>query len=769
MLRTMPLSKRKQKYILNAADSRSSTEIAGELGIPLEAVERVLGSSKADTGRARAPGSRRWPWDALPFTVFLGLILAAPLACSNAVLDHAMLPKKAVIECGSLGLLAVWLLAAWWRGSGKIISSALFLPAGIFLAWAGLRIPFSGNRYEAILIWSLWAASALIFATALQLLSTRVRVAKTITIAALSGGLLSLLGLAQYLLEFSAIRQGNIPALTFANKNFAAQFLVLTLPFIVVVLFTANRRATIWTAAAALATVTACLFYTFTRAAWVAVGAQTLFIAVVFLFEWRRFGFSRRSILERAPAIGASLLLAIALINLTPNGWSWRLGEVEETVKGIIAPVVGDEAPVDDLAVRRQRRQSTIQVRYKLWGNAFEMIRTRPLAGAGLANFKVLYPLINAHTKIDDRVLLTRSPDRAHNDIFEITADLGLIALGIMIWGGLTLVLLLRSVFAPSVPRESRIAAYGLIGSVGGYFVVANFSFPSFLPIPPFLLAVSLAGLCALSRLSPGIEEPDGSSRESFGRRGLGIAGVICLLCLAGAIYTHSRLWRADAYVRKEILAWQKQDYSATITAGEAARRLNPFRVQIHEYLGDAYLLVKDVEKAHQSLTAYHAVLPNNLLTLRRLAVSHLWRHEYDEAEAVVLRGRTIAPKLPEFTNLLAHVYRNTERPEEALASFREASKMRTKDLQFQIDYGLQAYFNKDYPLALEIYLAVIATNPNHARAHYMAGSILFYHLNRRKAGGEHFLKALQLDPGIKEKDAIRRALAQLKTGVDDG
>ena len=161
--------------------------------------------------------------------------------------------------------------------------------------------------------------------------------------------------------------------------------------------------------------------------------------------------------------------------------------------------------------------------------------------------------------------------------------------------------------------------------------------------------------------------------------------------------------------------------------------------------------------------------MPNNLLTLRRLAVSHLWRHEYDEAEAVVLRGRTIAPKLPEFTNLLAHVYRNTERPEEALASFREASKMRTKDLQIQIDYGLQAYFNKDYPLALEIYLAVIATNPNHARAHYMAGSILFYHLNRRKAGGEHFLKALQLDPGIKEKDAIRRALAQLKTGVDDG
>ena len=329
-----------------------------------------------------------------------------------------------------------------------------------------------------------------------------------------------LLGASQFWFDNRFIPQGPAPAATFVNRNFAAEFIVCTLPFSAYLLFNERRTAVLAFLSSTFAFHLVYLMMCGTRSALVAAFVALPLIAIM---AWLY-----RSKLSMSTWQSGQRIVCIGLFIATFVG----LGLIKTALP--ISDFVGKNAFERGFsrAAQIQLNDNTFNVRKVMWAASQRMIELRPLTGVGAGAWEVdlpLYQLEGSQLETDYY---------AHNEFLQLLAEFGLAGwiflLGLTAYSVKAAWRTLRD-RSPEGLSEGPIRAVALI-SLLALMIVSNIGFPWRLAATGAIFALCLGvlvasdarlavrGILSTSRLpwSPGLSQG---------------AAVVSMVCLALAAY----------------------------------------------------------------------------------------------------------------------------------------------------------------------------------------------------------------------------------------
>jgi O-antigen ligase len=408
-------------------------------------------------------------------------------------------PKLAVLlvagACGFLG----WAAGSWRprpapRERGIIGASAAFgllIVVSACLA-AGRGAP--GAPYAAVEIIRIGAmfgvAAGAAFAARADARHTR-RLCEAIHASA---GLVALIGLCQHLrLSPLPIPAISVPGSTFGNRNVAAEAVAMAIPFGFGLLGfgettgpapSPSRRRMI-----ALFVVLEIGYLAVARARGAWLGGA-LGIAVFLALRPPRL--SRATV----GALAAVAMLAVAGAAI-PGRWtahdSLDVKRFQPATR-VVRDAVDPSSPV-------------ARTRLALWRRTVALYRSRPLAGIGVGNFPVLFPLYAEPNATADGVLSpTAVPRRAHNDLLERLAEMGPFGLAVLLALyaalGAAAVRRVRDARRAGHPGDGDTAA-ACAGSLAAFVGCGLTGFPFAMPATVYLFGVALGLLAADAPTAP--------------------------------------------------------------------------------------------------------------------------------------------------------------------------------------------------------------------------------------------------------------------------
>ena len=75
----------------------------------------------------------------------------------------------------------------------------------------------------------------------------------------------------------------------------------------------------------------------------------------------------------------------------------------------------------------------TVGIRIKIWQGTLRMIKARPFIGWGMGTYPIVYPNFRVPEYFLNPMSVNAT-DHAHNEILELTSEMGIIGLGIFLW-----------------------------------------------------------------------------------------------------------------------------------------------------------------------------------------------------------------------------------------------------------------------------------------------------------------------------------------------
>jgi len=566
------------------------------------------------------------------------LLGAAPFVFLRSGGEFENYPKMLFLQWGIAVLALLWLMRSGESAAPRRRASALDIAVLLFGACCGLSLLWAPSPARAV-VPLLQTGAAVLFYFLLSRAPRPRRTARSIIIAAaVSSGLVALLGLLQQFFDLQWVPQAESPASTFSNRNMAAHFVVICLPLAFAALLETRRP---WARLAALAGLlgsVAFLYVTATRAAWLAM------IVVVFLLLAAgalRLGQAKRS----TQVVSIVLLIAGVLLVGSLAGKLAALDDSDSASSGWLL----------------KARTGTVELRLIYWKNTLAMAADHLPLGVGLGQFAVAYPRYHRAGAIDWTFGEEFQLERAHNDHLEILAELGPVGFGA--WVAIVLLFfgLWRRVACNGGPEDARSA--GFLGlSVVAFLVVAAFSFPMERALPPiyFFACVGL-----MAALVPASGETTGVGAQYAKPLRVGLALLlVAYLVASGYAMRRAILSHAERARALEVLAEGREDAAAVhlararelalgdpapallIARGAAAEgrydsvvpelqhvlQMHPNQVNAMLNLGYAKLQLGRYEEARRYFEQALEILPGSLTAHSNLGLIEFRLRQYDEA-----------------------------------------------------------------------------------------------------------------------------------------
>jgi len=528
----------------------------------------------------------------LPFPRLLaGFLALAPLVVLPGLHDFANLPQSAFVQVGASFLL---LLYCWRHPARLPFGAAPFdVPLLAFGLWSGASLLWAHTRYAGAEVALAWLACGVVYGLVSRSVARSEDQEALLGGVLASGVLVAALGLSQQFFDLDLVPQAGPPAATLANRNLAAELLVLALPVAIVRFLRATDMPSAARAAFAGALMGAYLFHTLTRSAWLAVALELLVLATL----GRRLTRAPLGKAKGAVAV-AGLTLAALLMSLTPEGLRSPGAQVGR---------LADQGPASPKA-------RSVGIRLAVWREAVEMVRDRPLAGVGLGNLEVYYPAYARSALVDPVTGVTLRVDQAHNEYLQVAAELGLVGLGLLVWLGVKVARLAISLIRRAEPEAANLAVTAAAGLLG-FAVDGFFSFPLHRAIPPLVAAAYLGLLGAAASPTGRLEPP------APGRRWRIAAASLALL---GSLVWSERRLRCDHHVLCILRADAALEWARVIEEGAAARRANPFRTLALFRVASAHLRRGEPGEALAPLEGIVADYPYHVGALGNLGIARL-------------------------------------------------------------------------------------------------------------------------------------------------
>lgn len=455
---------------------------------------------------------------------FIGLhvlLASVVLVFSVSVADQFALPKYAVLQAGSLVLLAWWL--SWRLGAKQILiyRSGTDVMILFFLLVFGLSTIFSLNpttsffgkyhRYEGLLT---QLSYLILFFLAVQLLNDDGVAWKHTKIMVSLAVLVSLYGLLQYAgydLFSWRVLTGSVAGQslsTFGNRGFLGGFLVIALP-LSLSWFLSARDTEHWLAAISSLVIALTLVSTETRASWLAAAAGLLFFAFL----------NRKKIKPQRTSV---MVVALLLLGLAVGFFVFGFQHSSK-----VKEIVWRASEIATLGGRSGA------VRLEIWKASVRMTAARPILGTGPDAFRLLFTRFQSaqYARISEWQSIA---DDAHNYFLNLSSILGVLGLlamtallAALVWKGI------KGVSSGSLLYDGFLS--GVVGYLGHlFFTVGHLASNAWLWV---ILGILSAHLFPLKekRLALG----------SVYRSSILVLAV--LIALAGTIFAATRYF-ADFY-----------------------------------------------------------------------------------------------------------------------------------------------------------------------------------------------------------------------------
>ncbi|HEX2234043.1 MAG TPA: O-antigen ligase family protein [Thermoleophilaceae bacterium] len=378
---------------------------------------------------------------AWPGLVLFGTLLVRPSLDSSGSL----------ISLGSINLAGVIAGALCFAGGLALLVKRPRLPAKgaalpflLLLALALLSVSYAPEPADAFRTWVRLGALIVLFWLAVWVTREVSDLQRIVTIILASAVLPIAVGLWQLVTGSGLVGRGQggashtAPPSTFVHPNGFAFFLLIVVALGLVALLETRDRLLRAVLSVGLAIATACLFFTYTRSAWVGLAVLVILVAAM---EYRR--------LLGTMAIGAVLAL-LALPSF--------IGSVERRFQ--------------DLSGSAGYTADSLEWRTENWSRMFPYAQESPLTGHGLASYLPLsrrefHPFEGAFvsdpTKTPESAEEGQPGVGAHNDYVEFAVELGYT--GALLWIATLVVLAAAMLRARKVPgvRPYATAAFAVI------------------------------------------------------------------------------------------------------------------------------------------------------------------------------------------------------------------------------------------------------------------------------------------------------------------
>ncbi|MBK8587368.1 MAG: O-antigen ligase family protein [Bacteroidetes bacterium] len=288
--------------------------------------------------------------------------------------------------------------------------------------------------------------------------------------------------------------------------------------------------------------------------------------------------------------------------------------------------------------------------------NSLKMIADHPLTGAGLNNWKLLYPSygIGGTEVINSGAMNFEHP---HNDYLLVFSEQGIIGL-------ILYLLFFIFVFGVWITKwkssgsDERSFLLVILFSVVAFLVISLFSYPRSRIYTPVLLMFIISLLF----------RKENENEKTFSIQPLVaiIAGVICLSCV---IVTSIRL-NSEVHAKKLIIAKMKRNFARVIRESE---KIDPFwypievnSTSIDWYRGMALFYSGQILPALKEYQKAVLKTPYHIRTLNDLATAYEQSGQPDSAIVYYKRALSISPELTDARLNLSATYFNQNKIDSA-------------------------------------------------------------------------------------------------------
>lgn len=693
--------------------------------------------------------------DAIFFYAVLLFVFLCPFVLIKGIYNYAALPQSALIQTFSILLLLLFFIKHTVMKKPVVVNkhplnAAIF----VFFAWTLIASFYAHNHYEAFSQWVQWAACILLFFLLQHIINAKDRCFTVLKVIYAAGTLTALIGIGQHLLGFDFIPQSVKPSATFANKNMAAQFITLTFPLGAALFCWSKKRTTTWIAAISASFMITFLVYTQTRAAWVAVLFELTLVAFIVL----RKRFTDKDILfwnrHKTYAALTGVFLLICLANAGQDGFKWRFPTILNNFVSIFEHIP-DKQPSkissNTVLPEPKKSKNKGKVRLAIWQNTLEMVKKKPIAGYGLGNHKIYYPLF--HTSVvQERVFSEKKQlSNVHNDVLQLFAETGLIGIAAALTAGLLFFKLILDTLRFNKDAVF-FAALGTGTAAAGIIVNSCFSFPFEMPVPPLIFVIYLSiGLC-LSRSTEG-------TGLKISVKWLAVLVITLMPILYYAIEYHYSNIQYDRYFLQVKIFEKHKKWNTVIALANKGYPLNPDRKKILSYAARAYIESGEYQKGIAPLQKVIKAYPYHMNALLNLGVAYSGANQHEKAIDCYNKALKIKPDFSKAHINMAGVYMKQKKYEKAVDSFQKAAVNDPKNPMILYNMGISQFHLKKYEKAADTLEKTIRIRPDWANAQLNLAILYYQYLQKENKSISHFKKALKLNPDIQNKEQIKKII----------
>lgn len=665
------------------------------------------------------PSSRK-----LNETLFISLLLlVAPCIYYPHLENFSNLPKTTFIQLIVSALVSLWFWQVTKTGKFQIIMHPTMIVAGIWLIWSGLTILWAVDKFSGMLLWLHWGTCLLCFVVIVQVVDSLTEIDHIILFCVTGLSLIAGIGILQYLLGLDMIPQAAAPAATFSNKNVAAQSVAMGLPLALLGFFLQQRPVMYGLFGGMSSVLTIFLFYTRTRAAWIAIGVSGILLLVVVVLTglWRE----SRSFFPRKKGIAALLcgMFIVLMINLPP-------GFRQEHVAGISGQPI--ESLLDDDVQKKVSYQETLlsvvkidqgtaRLRLIWWRNTLGMIKDHVLGGVGFMNWYVFYPLYHRAAEVDPLFSLKSQPLRLHNDWLQILAETSVI--GCFLYAAMFGILIWRCwmIFRHACETEILLRALFLMMTISCFAINSVFDFPFYMALPPLLFTSMMGSLVVIERHALKTVKSITISMNALSinvlRGGL-IAGGLLLTIFNG------RLWLADHHYLRSTAFHQTGQWPLARIEAETARDLIPWRYDIWAELATAYHNLGRMNEAIAGSLEALRFHPNHVNSLFKLAYIALNTGDLNRTEYWIERVLAITPDFDEALCMRGMVAEQRAQLQNAQGYYQKAINVNPQNVEALARLGIIAFREKRLADAQRYFQDVLQYEPDRYGAYFNLGLV---------------------------------------------
>ncbi len=740
-------------------------------------------------------------YDNFFFYIVLIFIFICPFIYIKGLYNYVTLPQSAFVQVFTIILVILYLLRLALSAEPVITfkKHPLNIALLCFLIWTFVASCYAHNHYESFSIWFHWAACIVLFFLLQNIINSERRVLQILNTIYLAGFITAMIGICQYLFNIHIIPQSAPPSATFANKNMAAQFITLTFPMGIALLYWSKQKMTTWYAAMGTCTMIIFLVYTRTRAAWVSVFVEFILCLIA---GRRMFYRGKAGVLwnkDKTVAAIAGIFFIILFINAGPRGFKWQFPSVlSRALSGLnfqtnssvnTPPLKAGESNI------KREAEGSISLRFAIWQNTIKMIQKKPLTGYGLGNHKIYYPLFHSMAVHDKQFSEDFQLSHVHNDFLQLFSETGLIGVIAALFvflsffavtakllrlsdkgheaDGMTIDSLkkLKSLtINETLPDKDTLSNFYINTayftamvtgiSIIGILINSCFSFPFEMPIPPLILTLYfVTALCLYPETGTWSLKPYKTWI------------ILLIIIVTSLLYYSVKYYKSDIKCDEYYFTAKKferlRQWKTVIAFANKAYSLNPNRKKILSYSARGYIESGEYQKGINDLTKVIKAYPYHMNAILNMGVACNGLKQYDKAMIYYKRALRIKKDFSKAFINMAGIYMIRKQYAKAVEYFKKAIVNEPGNAMVMYNMGLCQFYLKRYRQAEQSLAKTIRIKPDWADAQLNLAILYYQYLNKKQQSVPYFKKALELNPNIKNKKQIKKVIAMFSAETE--